>query len=132
MRYLKRFENLESDSMSKELKDIFRDLSDDIFDVYIKTSVLGTWYDISISIYKNRSGKINAPAEDIYLYEIKDYIKRSIEYLNSEGFELIMVLPYGVSTKLIGRSTSPIENDVDKWNPNDIVMAMNVYFKEIK
>jgi hypothetical protein len=126
-------ESVKSDSLGEildDVKDIFRDLSDDIFDIYIKDGKVSSgnykWYDISISIYKNRSGRINAAAENIYLYEIKDYIKRSIEYLESEGFKLISVIPYGAPPQEIDWE------DIDNWNPNDIVMAMNIYFKEIK
>lgn len=100
-----------------ELEEIFRDLNDDIFDIYIKDGKVSSgnykWYDISISIYKNSSGRINAAAENIYLHEIKDHIKRSVEYLKSEGFELISVIPYG----------SPLQEIdweyIDNWNPND-------------
>ena len=128
MKYLKRFESVIDDNIISSLKDIFKDLSDDIFDVYIEYK---TFFDnnlfLIISIYKNSSGKENAPAEDIYLYEIKDYIKRSIEYLRSEGLELSTVIPYGSRNSFIGRR----EEDVENWNPDDIVIAMNVYFKEI-
>jgi len=129
MKYLKRFESVRfDDNIISSLKDIFKDLSDDIFDVYIEEKSFFGDKDstLTISIYKNSSGKENAAAEDIYLYEIKDYIKRSIEYLRSEGLELITVIPYGCSkNSFIGRRAEDVEN----WNPDDIVMAMNIFFK---
>lgn len=128
MKYLKRFESSNVDHLIESLQDIFKDLSEDGFDVYIENKVFFTsdiLPTLRISIYKNTSGIEDSPAEDIYIYEIKDYFKRAIDYLRSEGFEISDVIPYG------SKNISIYESDVENWNPDDIVMAMNLYFKEI-
>lgn len=131
MKYLKRFESLEGTDIFEELKEIFRELSEDIFEVYISDSTQ-KWSRlernkgvnrIDISIYKNSSGKVNASAENIYLSEIKECCKRAVEYLDTEGYYLEFVIPYGTSKE-------DINKDFNNWAPSDVVMAMNLYFKE--
>lgn len=124
MNYIKSFESLRISDIILNLKDIFKDLSDDIYDIYIKEQ---DKY-IFLGIYKNSTGIKNSKAEDIYLYEVLDFVKRSIDYLNTEGFKIDTVIPYGFDPNF---DRNKLDLDIDDWDPNCKMLALNIYFVEV-
>ncbi len=135
MNYIKSFESLRISDIILNLKDIFKDLSDDIllyepgdaksfkYDIYIKEQ---DKY-IFLGIYKNSTGIKNSKAEDIYLYEVIDFVKRSIDYLNTEGFKIDTVIPYGFDPNF---DRDKLDLAIDYWDPNCKMLALNIYFVE--
>lgn len=137
MNYIKSFESLRISDIILNLKDIFKDLSDDIYDIYIKEQdkyigallqkFVGEKCTIFLGIYKNSTGIKNSKAEDIYLYEVLDFVKRSIDYLNTEGFKIDTVIPYGFDPNF---DRDKLDLDIDDWDPNCKMLALNIYFVE--
>jgi hypothetical protein len=127
MNYIKSFESLRISDIILNLKDIFKDLSDDIYDVYIKEETMREDKYICVGIYKNSTGIENARAEYIYLYEIIDFFKRSIDYLTTEGFKISSVIPYGFDPNF---DRNQLDLDIDYWDPNCKMLALNIYFVE--
>ena len=126
MKYIKRFEHIDYSYLVEiklNLKEIFQELSEDNFDVFIKDMPFKDSI-LSISIYKDTSGR-GIQAEDFHIYEVKEYLRRALDYLITEELTIKYSIPYGVKNN----SESLYEKDIDKWGPNDVVMAINIYFE---
>ena len=127
MKYIKRFEHVDYFYLNEikiNLEDIFQDLSGNNFDVIITDETFKDTI-LSISIYKNTTGSIQA--EDFFIHEVKEYIKRSLDYLLTEGLTIKHSIPYGVKNN----SESVYETDIDEWDMNAVVMAINIYFEHL-
>jgi len=133
MKYLKRFEKLEDNSeILSDLQDILSDLKDEYFDISI---LPGTWknnYCIMIGFLKDTTGGV---AKEFKLSEIKEYIDRLIEYLQSNGYyiEDIDAFDLSKSLKFPGDKGSNFDcvgawPCINEWDLDTKVIGINFYF----